>query len=527
MFFNLITLDQLSIILIGLIIFIIFYNAIRSQPQPSSYPILLGMQSDLSRVRRKSESPIFRNTGFGMGMLTVTPSHTIESLNDIILLSNGKFDSPKDPIITNPLPDKSIASLVKKARQRIFSILKDVSHSKPEGPQHSPQLLILISNPYLNLLFTLSAANLPYHVLHVWIPGGLNSIPVHIQEACGTQSSQLRLVICDHQLQTAVGDLMSISDVHPKILSVDDLVDQFNSKDSPDAQDITTQAELFTILSTGPDGSSRFISYSPEGILAGLTASLALIPKSKSVGPDDRVAIQVKEDPVYGFETMFAVTSMYGGAKICFFNKIEELADWHPTILVCLADLLEELAKEIRKISSKSLKLRLGIGKRLAYLSNGILIDGIQDEKLWIGKQLRAILTPGPITQTTANVIRAALGVPVQQVYAHPLVAGPILASMFNDFQSLGLSQEHLHYGPPTTNVECKLVEVPEPAIINNDAVKGQLAVRGPTVAVQIKDAKSGKILEDEMASEEFLLLNQEAQLLTNGTVKIFSADSI
>ncbi|KAH9813760.1 hypothetical protein DFH28DRAFT_1169642 [Melampsora americana] len=524
MSFDIITLDQVSITLIGLIISITLYNAIRITPQPSSYPILLGMQADLSRVRRKSESPIFRNTSFGMGMLALTPSHTIKSLNDIILLSNGKFEGLKTPL--NPLPDEKIVTLVKQARQRILSILNDHS-KKDDRPQHSPQVLILISNPYLNLIFSLAAADLPYHALHIWIPEGLNSIPVHIQQISHLQFSQLRLVICDDQLKTAVAELISTFNIHPKLCSVNDLVDQFNSNDLPDDQDITSQHELFTILSTGPDGNSRLISYSPEALLAGLTASLALIPKSKSVGPADRVAIQVEANPVYGFETMFAVTSIYGGATICFFNKIEELVDWHPTILVCQADLLEELSKEIRKSASKSLILKLELGRRLSYLSNGILIEGVKNQKLWIGENLRVILTPGPVTQRTANVVRAALGAQVQQVYAHPLVAGPILATMSSDFQSLGLSQEYLHYGPPTINVECKLVDVPEPAIINNDAVKGQLAVKGPTVAFQIKDAKTGKILEDQMTSEKFLMLDQEAQLLSNGTVKIFSSDLI
>ncbi|EGG09849.1 uncharacterized protein MELLADRAFT_103975 [Melampsora larici-populina 98AG31] len=519
MFFNLITLDQLSIILISCFIFISFYNTFRHQPQPSSYPILLGMQSDISRVRRKSETPIFRNTSFGMGMLT--PSHSIKSFNDLISLSNGKFDGLKNP--TNPFPDKSIATLVQQVRQKILSILNDLP--KPDNrSQHPPEILVLLSNPYLSL----TAFTLPYHTLHIQIPLSSTTIPAHIQQASGGQLSQLKLVICDHQLESAVKEFVTRSDLHhPKIININDLLNHLSSTDLHEQNETKLQSGLFTFLSSERDGASRLISFEQDGLLAGLTASLGLLPKSKSVGAEDRVAIQIQENSVYGFQSSFAIASLYGGAKICFFNKIEELSDWHPTVLVCQADLLETLANEIRTLSSKSLRLKLGIGQRLSYLSRGILIEGVKDKELWIGEKLRSILTSGPITQTTANVVRAALGVQVQQVYAHPLVAGPVLATMFTDFQSLGLSQEDLHYGPPTTNVECKLVDVPEPAIINNDAVKGQLAVRGPTVAVQIKDPKTGEVVEDQLISEKFLRLDQDAQLLSNGTVKVFLSNGL
>jgi hypothetical protein len=176
------------------------------------------------------------------------------------------------------------------------------------------------------------------------------------------------------------------------------------------------------------------------------------------------------------------------------------------------------LAEEVVQLSNLSLLKKLAIGRRLSKVFNGALGSPLPETTEWVGPHLRAMLTdgmcaycrlteplthhgcfsgaikliralcghpptPDPITQSTATLIRAGFGVSLQRVYVHPVGAGPLLASQQYDFQ---LARPHrlttstmVHCGPPGANVECKIVAVPEPALINHDAWKGKV---GPSL---------------------------------------------
>ncbi|KAG0140333.1 hypothetical protein CROQUDRAFT_674709 [Cronartium quercuum f. sp. fusiforme G11] len=518
------TFDQLSIVLIILVILVAAFNGLRNRPMPSMYPILLGMQSDLARVRRKSESPIFRNTGSGMGMLPTSPTKSIKDLHDLIAVADGKFNSLNCP---QKSPKGALKMLVAQARLQLWSILKEIPNLN-DGLH--PRFLILISDPYLDLVFSLAAATLPCTTLRILVHSS-DSIPVEIQQACQRQLHHLALILCDSKLQEAVKD-WTASHCQPKILGHDDVSDWFDSKLSTDIKESdpdSSQDGVFMTLHlstpTEKKEESYFISFTPKCLLAGVTAALAMFPMSKGLSSTDRVGIEMNSNALWGFEAAIATAATYAGAEVCYFQKIEELNDWQPTVLVCRSEVLENLAQEIRLIANQKLSYKLIIGRNLSYLNEGILANKVIGFPIPISKSLRTIFTRGPLTQSSANVLRAGLGTSLQQVYSNALVAGPILATKPGDFQSLGNSQSILHYGPPTATNECKIIGIPEPSILDHDAIKGQLAVKGPAVTNRITDTQTGKNVEGKIISEGFLLLSENSQLLTNGTVRILSND--
>lgn len=81
---------------------------------------------------------------------------------------------------------------------------------------------------------------------------------------------------------------------------------------------------------------------------------------------------------------------------------------------------------------------------------------------------------------------RIALSVPLINTFTHPLVAGPVLASHpfdLQDFTHKGESESVIaHVGPPSVNVEVKLIGVEDDKVEDGGDPVGSLLVRGPPV---------------------------------------------
>lgn len=80
---------------------------------------------------------------------------------------------------------------------------------------------------------------------------------------------------------------------------------------------------------------------------------------------------------------------------------------------------------------------------------------------------------------------RVALSVPLVNAFTHPLVAGPVLASHpfdLQDFTQGDSEDKRAHVGPPSVNVEAKLVGIEDDKVENGGDPVGLLVVRGPPV---------------------------------------------
>ena len=115
-------------------------------------------------------------------------------------------------------------------------------------------------------------------------------------------------------------------------------------------------------------------------------------------------------------------------------------------------------------------------------------------------------------------------------VHTHPTVAGPVVASHPLDLQTFPATPSgssasaadkysftyQAPVGPPTVNIEVKLVGINDEAVESGADPIGSLLVRGPPV---------GKLLHsDEPLEEEdrgWVETDERARVLTNGTFKI------
>lgn len=116
---------------------------------------------------------------------------------------------------------------------------------------------------------------------------------------------------------------------------------------------------------------------------------------------------------------------------------------------------------------------------------------------------------------------RIALSVPLVNCYHHALAAGPVLASHPLDLQDFSQHSGAVvaHVGPPSVNIETKLVDVEDERVERGADPVGILHVRGPSVGQLI----GAVALSDEELKEGWVKTEARATVQTNGSFQVLS----
>lgn len=147
-----------------------------------------------------------------------------------------------------------------------------------------------------------------------------------------------------------------------------------------------------------------------------------------------------------------------------------------------------------------------------------------------------ADVTAGPIELPSLVPMRIALSVPVVNAHTHPVVAGPVFASHPLDLQTFPVNDSEekasgsaadafaftylAAVGPPSVNIEAKLLGVDDTAIEAGGDPAGVLHIRGPSVG---RPARRMDVREEDQETEGdgWVAVGQRARVLPNGTFKV------
>ncbi|TFY60630.1 hypothetical protein EVJ58_g5013, partial [Rhodofomes roseus] len=124
-----------------------------------------------------------------------------------------------------------------------------------------------------------------------------------------------------------------------------------------------------------------------------------------------------------------------------------------------------------------------------------------------------------------------ALSVPIVNAHVHPLVAGPVFASHPLDLQTFPAQEAETKasaadsfaftylaaVGPPSVNVEVKLLGVDDSAIENGGDPLGALHIRGPSVGKLVR-RQDAEVVEE---GDWWVPIGQRARVVPNGTFKV------
>ncbi|OAV94789.1 hypothetical protein PTTG_01042 [Puccinia triticina 1-1 BBBD Race 1] len=513
--------DQLAWILATLILLSYLLPSILNPDQCwLIHPIILAHQATFSPTRKQSETPTITNSGASPHSLSVTPDRSVKSLYDLLLKAQGKLQQIG---LHSIVPQNvSLKTLISNARNHLWSKTKTGN-----DPDH-PQVLILCVDPYLKLVLSLAAATLPM-VTMVGAPKLSGTMSVEAKRALEPCLDHLSLVISDLSTDVVQELLGPKLRANCEILSVSDTSGWFQPNETEKAAPVNlselSKARLRIVHhSTKPEKEPQIFEFTPQNLLAGITGSLGLFPLAGKLTAKDTIALEFGEDEnIWGCESSIAVAGLYAGADVYFVNGFKHLSECKPTVLAIKAMTAQILAEEIVQLSKLSFLKKLAIGRRLYQVSSGMLGSPLPETNQWVGPKLRAILTNDPISQSSATLIRAGFGASLQRLYVHPVAAGPVLAGQQYDFQFVQphrpATQAMIPCGPPAVNVECKIVDVPEPALVNHDAWKGKLLVRGPSIGTESASAQQSS----GSANQPFYAVAEVAQVLPNGTFLVFS----
>ena len=135
------------------------------------------------------------------------------------------------------------------------------------------------------------------------------------------------------------------------------------------------------------------------------------------------------------------------------------------------------------------------------------------------------IVSEGTVPTSLLTPARIALSVPLVIAHTHPLVCAPIMASHPQDVQTFTATsiQDFTHVGPPTVNIEVKLIGVDDGAIERGDDPEGVLYVRGPIVG-RVPSLADGQEADEEPKVEEpWVSTGNRARVQTNGAFKAWA----
>jgi long-chain acyl-CoA synthetase len=114
---------------------------------------------------------------------------------------------------------------------------------------------------------------------------------------------------------------------------------------------------------------------------------------------------------------------------------------------------------------------------------------------------------------------RIAFSVPVVIAYTHAASAAPVFASHPLDLQMFPPSEfdsaafaRHAHVGPPTINIEAKLVGVNDTEVESGGDPVGVLVIKGPPV---------GRILGSAEEGDGWVETGDRGKVQTNGAFKV------
>jgi long-chain acyl-CoA synthetase len=139
------------------------------------------------------------------------------------------------------------------------------------------------------------------------------------------------------------------------------------------------------------------------------------------------------------------------------------------------------------------------------------------------------VVSDGNVPVSLLTPARIALSVPLVITHSHPLVAAPILATHPQDVQTFPVTSDQAiaHVGPPTVNIEVKLIDVDDGAVERGDDPEGVLYMRGPIVGRVLSLAGAPEADEESNTGEPWVSTGIRARVQTNGAFKAWTTAKV
>ncbi|GLB35348.1 putative AMP-binding enzyme [Lyophyllum shimeji] len=548
--------DDLTVLL-GLIAATVFLLNNLYKPQPLVHPILLGRQSDVGRVRHPGESAVYRNYGTGlMGRFPLRPTKDVHILADFVRSEVESARTLWSTRLTNNALQDRVASFgtgllrlagLQPQRSHVLILLND-------SLEFIISDLALASHSILS--HTLSSSKLLSYVLESFPPDAIithaNMLPQILELIYdGDKTGNHTIIVVG---ETTPRDLASVAS-NIKVLNFAD-VEREGNRVAKIISSVPNPGDIFTVSFFETEtGHVQGAQMTHENMTAGVAAIRALFPLTLALSPLDTLVSAHSLSTAYG--RAVAYTAIFEGAGFATMasSKLyhpEETTIEHdvadtlsanayrtpsPTVLFAKPGHLESIVSAIAKKASESFILYpFARRHKLAGISEGYLSkESLWDRLVFDGARAKVIgecagtlrcvvVSGGRLNAAVLTPARIALSIPLVNSYTHPLVPGPVLASHPLDLQDFPGLKDSLvaHVGPPSVNIEAKLVGVDDGKVESGEHPVGSLRIRGPPVGKLLGNDDYVSIPSED-DREGWVSTGARAKVQSNGAFKILS----
>ncbi|KAJ1310303.1 hypothetical protein OPQ81_007043 [Rhizoctonia solani] len=542
---NLTSYDDVTLLLLsGLIVTVT--AGIVSRSEPLAHPLVLGQQSEPSKVRRPTESAVYRNYGVGMYMpLPTRPKREVQTVNNFL-----QAEANHERVLFG------VKTTNAELQSRISTLGAGLVRKLNLAPRDSSVLMLLDDSfEYLASVLALSACSVtPITISHLQL---LNPVlSVHPPSAIIVQSRFLHTLLEQladekedglHVIVVGEIDDLALSHSHKTGIRLIPWTDVLESGAEPldlNAADLPTSNDVFMISYYADEiGQPKAVQFTHQNMTAAVVSNRALFSVSTPLSSSDRVLSSFSMNTPFGmgiaFQALWEGTSFSVKSNIGLFkiesDKAEDsifaaIAASRPTILYVLPSELTSVSSNVLETAKGSFLYTLAWKRKMGALLEGSVSrttpwDRVVFEEArtkWGLSDLRSVVTAGessdPSTQAICSI---ATSVPIARAHVCPLSASPILAShpldLQRHFPATGgsrMSKDPLHVGPPAPSVEVKLVGVSESDIEAGNDPRGELLIRGTSVGTPVSESTVPY-------PDGWLPTGERAIVQSNGTFKV------
>ncbi|EUC67152.1 acetyl-CoA synthetase [Rhizoctonia solani AG-3 Rhs1AP] len=536
--------DVTLLLLSGLILTVT--AGIVSRSEPLAHPLVLGQQSEPSKVRRPTESAVYRNYGVGMYMpLPTRPKREVQTVNNFV-----QAEANHERILFG------VKTTNAELQDRISTLGAGLVRKLNLAPRDSSVLMLLDDSfEYLVSVLALSACSVtPITISHLQL---LNPVlSVHPPSAIIVQSRFLHTLLEQladekeaglHLIVVGEIDDLALSHARKTGIQLIPWEDVLKSGAEPlnlSTSDLPTSNDVFMISYYADDiGQPKAVQFTHQNMTAAVVSNRALFAVSTPVSSSDRVLSSFSMNTPFGmgvlFQALWEGASFSAKPNIGLFksesDKAEDsvfaaVASSRPTILYTLPSELASLSSNVLTTAKGSFLYTLAWKRKMGALLEGSLNrttpwDRVVFEEArakWSLSDLRSVVTAGePSDPSTQAICSIAMSVPISRAHIYSLSASPILAShpldLQRHFPATGgsqMSKDPLHVGPPAPSVEVKLVGVSENDIEAGNDPRGELLIRGTSVGTPVSESTVPY-------SDGWLPTGERAIVQSNGTFKV------
>ncbi|QRW27276.1 AMP binding enzyme [Rhizoctonia solani] len=536
--------DVTLLLLSGLILTVT--AGIVSRSEPLAHPLVLGQQSEPSKVRRPTESAVYRNYGVGMYMpLPTRPKREVQTINSLI-----QSEANHERVLFG------VKTTNAELQNRITTLGAGFVRKLDLAPRDSSVLMLLDDSfEYLTSVLALSACSVtPITISHLQL---LNPVlSVHPPSAIIVQSRFLHTLL--EQLADekeaglhliVVGEIDDLARSHSlktgiNLIPWTDILESGGGPLNLSAADLPTTNDVFMISYYGDEiGQPKAVQFTHQNMTAAVVSNRALFSVSTPLSGSDRILSSFSMNTPFGmgvaFQALWEGASFSVKPNIGLFktesDKAEDsvfaaIAASRPTILYVQPSELDSLSSSVLATAKGSFLYTLAWKRKMGALLEGSLSrttpwDRVvfEDARVkWSLSDLRSVVTAGePSDPSTQAICSIATSVPIARAHIHPLSASPILAShpldLQRHFPATGgsrMSKDPLHVGPPAPSVEVKLVGVSENEIDAGNDPRGELLIRGTSVGTPVSESTVPY-------PDGWLPSGERAIVQSNGTFKV------